>query len=585
MKLIDNVTAPMKRVADAINQANKKIEATKARADKAFASAANIKHAADGVMNFAAKMSDGLLDVVKQASDFEQAMLGVAKQVQGARDSSGKLTDVYFDMAKQVQMLGREMPIATNEIAKMVAAGARMDIPKDELIEFVKTAGMMSAAFELPADELADNMGKIKLLFGIKTQEELRGLADSINYLDDNAISKGGEIIQFLQRAGSVAGSIAITGKEMTAIGSTLLTLGDHSMRAGTSVNAMFSLFAAADEGSARFKDAMHQIGLSTKEVQAGMQVDSFATFLKIVDKINALPKENRIGAMVKLVGMDHSDTLAKLVAGAGELRKQIGLVNSEQAKGSMNREYQANLATTEKQWEIMKNRAAELGVKLGAVLLPEINKLFDVVGPLVSKTANWIEKNPELAKTLGRVAAAITATAFALGGLMTALAAIVATKGLLMLAGGFTAVFAPAILAGIAIGSVALAVNELVKAWESFDALEVLKGMSDVAGEAVMNGDNPAFAIAKQWLDPRALMDSIGLTGEKANKGLLGTPFSMLGDAVAPGAGVGPLRSLEAMKGELVIKFDENGRPQVGGMKSTGLDLEVQSTSGRMMQ
>ncbi len=58
---------------------------------------------------------------VVQAAAFEKAMLGVARQVDGARDESGKLTKVYFDMAEQVQKLGREIPMATNEIADMVA--------------------------------------------------------------------------------------------------------------------------------------------------------------------------------------------------------------------------------------------------------------------------------------------------------------------------------------------------------------------------------------------------------------------------------------------------------------------------------
>jgi phage-related tail protein len=62
---------------------------------------------------------------IKDAAAFETAMLGVAKQVEGARDSAGKLTTVYHDMRKQVQQLGNELPIATNEIAGMVAAGAR----------------------------------------------------------------------------------------------------------------------------------------------------------------------------------------------------------------------------------------------------------------------------------------------------------------------------------------------------------------------------------------------------------------------------------------------------------------------------
>ena len=77
------------------------------------------------------------------AAKFETAMLGIAKQLDGARDEGGKLTKVYFDMQKQVQMLGRELPIATNEIASMVAESLKMGVGKKDVIEFTKVVAEM----------------------------------------------------------------------------------------------------------------------------------------------------------------------------------------------------------------------------------------------------------------------------------------------------------------------------------------------------------------------------------------------------------------------------------------------------------
>lgn len=347
---------------------------------------------------------------IVQAAKFETAMLGVAKQVDGARDSSGKLTSVYFDMKKQIQQLGREMPMATSEIAGMVAAGARMGIVKDELIEFTRTAGMMAEAFELPAAELADQMGKIRTLFGMKTQAEVRALADSVNYLDDNAISKGGDILEFLERTGGVAGAVKITGTQMAALGSTLLTLGTRTQVAGTAVNAIFQKLAAAEKGTKKFRGAMGELGLGLKDVQKGMQTDAQGTLLKVLDKINAMPAEKRLGAMVDLVGLEHSDELAKLAAGVGEYRHQIELASSQKAEGSMSREFQARLGTTAAQFEIAKNRAGELGEKIGSVLLPAVNQMLPALGNAVTQTAEWTGKNSGLIGDLATLAGGLTA-------------------------------------------------------------------------------------------------------------------------------------------------------------------------------
>src|SRR5690606_41559861 len=65
----------------------------------------------------------------------------------------------------------------------------------------------------------------ISKLYGIPIPA-IGNLADTINYLDDNAISKGGDIIEYMTRVGGVAGAVKIGSREVAALGSTLLTLG-----------------------------------------------------------------------------------------------------------------------------------------------------------------------------------------------------------------------------------------------------------------------------------------------------------------------------------------------------------------------
>lgn len=345
---------------------------------------------------------------IVMAAKFETAMLGVAKQVAGARDESGKLTAVYHDMAKSVQQLGREIPLATNELADMVAAGARMGVAKDQLIGFTRTAAMMADAFELPAGELADNMGKIAGLFKIPIPA-IGQLADSINYLDDNAISKGSDIIDFLTRTGGAAGSVKIGAKDVAALGSTLLTLGERSETASTATNALFSKLAAAEKGAKKFRSAMGELGLSLSGVQKGMQSDATGTILKVLDAVNKLPKDKQIGVLTELIDLEHSDTLAKLANNTEEFRKQLEMANSAAAKGSMGREFAARLQTTNAQMQLMKNRTQEVAVNLGTVLLPAVNSVFGAIAPVVESMADFARENPKVTQAIVGTVVALT--------------------------------------------------------------------------------------------------------------------------------------------------------------------------------
>lgn len=343
-----------------------------------------------------AALSVPIIEAVK----FETAMLGVSKQVEGARDAGGNLTQVYWDMARQVQVLGRSIPIATNEIAEMVAAGARMGVVKEDLVEFTKTSAMMAEAFELPAAQLADDMGKIAGLFKIPIPQ-IGALADSVNYLDDNAISKGGDIIDFLTRTGGAASAVKVTGQEMAALGSTLLTLGERTETAGTATNAFFAKFAAADKGTKKFKSAMAEIGLSTAEVQKGMQVDTVGTILKVMDAVGKLPKENQLGVLVELVGLEHADTMAKLANNTGEFKRQLDLANSAAAKGSMSREFEARMKTVGARWKLTNSAVIELAVSLGTVLLPPVNKLLFAFNDVVIAMSDFAREHPLLTKVV----------------------------------------------------------------------------------------------------------------------------------------------------------------------------------------
>lgn len=402
-KNVDGLRAKYTAVTAEIEKTRRAQEKLRSATDGMSGARAGMASAGMALGATAAAAATAFVPVV-QAAAFEKAMLGVAKQVEGARDESGKLTQVYFDMAKQVQMLGRELPMATNEIADMVAAGARMGVAKDELIDFTRTAGMMASAFELPAGELADQMGKIATLFKIPIPK-IGELADVINYLDDNAISKGGDIIEVMKRIGGTAEFVKMPAKEAAALASTFLTLGSTAEIAGTAANAVMRELSIATMQPKRFQAGLKAVGMDAKKVQQDMSKDATGTILKVLDALNKLPDEKRLTVATQLFGKEYGDDVAKLSAGVEEYRRQLGLAASDQAAGSMLREHQARLASTTAQWEIAKNRVTELSVNIGSVLLPVVNQALSVFGAAASAVADFAREHPIL---VGNIAAVV---------------------------------------------------------------------------------------------------------------------------------------------------------------------------------
>ena len=352
----------------------------------------------------------------------EDAMMGIARQVQGARDSAGQLTAIYKTAEAEVRKLSTELPLTTVQIAEMMTAAARMEVPTNELAGFTKQVAHMAMAFDAVPDQIAESMGKVAKNFKIPLNQ-ISGLADTINYLDDNAISKGADIIDYMNRVSGMAALAKMSSNDYAALGSTLLTLGERTETAGTATNAIITKFAMASKGTKKFKEAMASMGVDVNAVEAGMATDAMGTLLGVMEKIKAMPEQKQLGIMAELVGQEHADTLAKLINGTEELARQRQLANSAEAKGSMDREAEARKSALSAQLQMAKNRVFNLAAALGETLKPALVDVFNRTAGLLERLQAFAQNNP------GFVSAVMTG-ALALAGLLGVMGTLLVTVG-----------------------------------------------------------------------------------------------------------------------------------------------------------
>ena len=347
-----------------------------------------------------ATMTAPLANSVRDFMGFEDAMLGVARQVQGLKDDAGNLTPEFEQWKDKIQSLSTELPLTTVQIANMIESAARMDVPKEQLEEFVRLNTQMATAFDAAnPDELVEQYGKVTKNFKLSSAAS-RELADAINYLDDNAISKGTEIIGFMNRVSGISGIAKITEKNMAALGSTLQTAGAGEEDSATAVNAIFTRLSSATKKKP-VRGALKAMGLDASQVELGMAKDAQGTLMKIVETVKKMPEQKRLGFIADLVGTEHTKTLALLASNTEEWRRQIELANSQAAKGSMGREFDTRMKALSSTWGIFKNQLFNLNATIGNALAPTLDNLMKKIGSVVETIRNWIIAHPKLSSNL----------------------------------------------------------------------------------------------------------------------------------------------------------------------------------------
>ncbi|EDU2741769.1 phage tail tape measure protein [Salmonella enterica subsp. enterica serovar Javiana] len=427
--------AEQQRRLDAVNQAQARYSRAKETGEKMMSG--GMKTAAVGAATLAPVAA-----AVKSYSSLEDAMKGVAKQVNGLRDDSGNRTPQYEEMQRAIMDASEKLPMANGAVdyAALVEGGARMGVAnsddpwkkqKADLLAFASMAAKASVAFELPADQLSESLGKIAGLYKIPTQN-IEQLGDAINYLDDNAKSKGSDIIDVLQRVGGLASQLDY--KQAAALGSTFLTLGTPAEVAASATNAMVRELSIATVQGKNFMQGLDALGLSAEKVQKSMSVDAMGTIISVLEASKKLAPDQQVANLTQIFGKEFGDDAQKLANNLPELRRQIELTQGAAAKGSMNRESDINKASLSTQWQLTKTGAVNAFSSAGETLRDPLMDIMLTVSKVVGSVRRWVEANPALVGSIMKVTAAIGALLVVVGGLMLSIGAVLGPMALVRL-------------------------------------------------------------------------------------------------------------------------------------------------------
>lgn len=385
-------------------------------------------------------MGAPVVSAVKDYASLEDAMKGVAKQVNGLRDANGNRTAQFYEMQAAIKNASEQLPMQNGAVdyAALVEGGARMGIGADaknwaeqkkELLDFASVTAKASVAFELPADELAENMGKIAQLYKVPVSN-IEQLGDVINYLDDNAMSKGADIIDVLKRMGDTAGQLNY--QKAAALGSTFLTLGSAPEVAASAAKAMVRELSIATIQGKRFQAGMADLKLDPEKLQKSMSTDAMGTIVSVLERVNKLKPDDRTPMLTQLFGKEFGDDAAKLAQNLPELRRQLELTQGVAAKGSMQKESDINKDSLSAQWMLVKAGMQNVMSGLGETLRQPLMDIMDSIQLVTGAIRRWVERNPELVGTLMKVTAAAASLAVVTGTLMIAVAGVLGPLALM---------------------------------------------------------------------------------------------------------------------------------------------------------
>lgn len=346
---------------------------------------------------------------VKWAVDFESAMADAAKTIDGMRDSAGKLTPQYYAMEAAIKQMGRTLPLTHTELASLFAAGGQQGLSTlSELQEFTEMSAHMSVAFGMSTEEAADSIGGYRSAMHL-TMAEARSMLDLMNQFANTTSASEKGIADIVRRIGPLGAVGGIAAKPMTALAATLDSMKIAPEVAATGIKNLILALTSGSAATKAQKEAFASLGISPVQLAKQMQKDGPAAIIKVLEQIRKLPKDQQLSIMQEIFGKESLGAITPLMDSLDEVKKNLVIAADEtKYAGAMQQEFSNRSKTTANNLILMGNRVKEAGINIGSVLLPPINTLLGLIGPLVSGVAVFAQQHQGLTTVVVGAAAGL---------------------------------------------------------------------------------------------------------------------------------------------------------------------------------
>ncbi len=373
----------------------------------------------------------GLAYVAKAAMEFETAMAGVKKMVDGTPEQ-------IEELSKKIQQMSVNLGMTSGAVAEIAAAGGGLGVPIEKIALFTEMAGKMATAFDMTAEKAGDSAAKLANVFGIPVLQ-VGALGDAINVLGNTTAAKEHEIVDAILRIGGNARQFGLAGEQAAALAAAMISLGKTPEVAATAINALLTKLQTANVQSDDFQNTLKGIGLNADQMAKDIAANPQQALNNFLKTLEGMDKQQRSVATFKLFGQDYVDDVNALVGSLGSYDKALESVKDKtKTAGAMQKEFDAKMSTSAQSIEQVKSSVAVMAQNVGTLLLPALSMTAKVVGGLTQGLTHFADAHPHLTQIAVLVASAQVAMV-AFSSAMT-LAGAVGIKTSAGIVSGFTA-------------------------------------------------------------------------------------------------------------------------------------------------
>jgi len=330
---------------------------------------------------------------IQAASSWETGMSQISKTT-GIEKGTAELAGLSSDLLE----LSATMPVAASEIQSVATSAGSLGVASSEIAGFTSVALQMGTAFDIPAEEAAVAIGKIKgqlksLPEGAEGADEFaQHFGSAVDSVGNNLNATEADVLNFATRVSGTLSGLGANAYEIAGWGGVLSSVFPSAERAaGAFDSAITNLTTNTDAQTA----ATDLLGISVEEFMQQISQDPTATLLSIGQALENLPADKVLEVSKALGGSYGMDVFTKMIGHTEEWKQAIEETVAAGQKGSsIGDSFAAAANTASAQFQVLKGSVNAIFVDIGGPIL-------EAFTPVISGVADGLNDVREIGENL----------------------------------------------------------------------------------------------------------------------------------------------------------------------------------------
>lgn len=370
---------------------------------------------------------------VKAAVDWETAFTGVQKTVDASASE-------YAQLAENIKKMATETASSKEDIAGVMEIAGQLGVSGvDNLTAFTKTMVELGDTTNMSAEDAATALARFMNITGESTGD-VEKIGSAIVDLGNNFATSESEITQMATRLAS-AGTIAgMSSTDILALSAAMSSVGIQAEAGGTAMTQTLSAMTAAvadfEAGSTEDLDKIAEVAnMSAADFAKAWNEEPVRAVQSFIAGLGTLDQKGENATLVLdelgMSGVRQANMLKSLSLASGVLSDAIETSsNAYKENSALSEEAAKRYETMAAKMNQLKERAKDVAINIGEILMPYVEKLMDKIEGLIDKWNGLDDSQKETILKFAAIAAAIGPVLLVVGKLVSSVGSIVSVFG-----------------------------------------------------------------------------------------------------------------------------------------------------------